>query len=293
MDHVAGIGHPERPQGLSAVLDGIDAAGLGDALSRVESRPATREELERVHPAGYLDALKRVCDAGGGEIDSDTGASADSWDAALLAAGAGLDAVERLDRDEATSAFCAVRPPGHHATPKRPMGFCLLNSAAVTAAALADQDERVLVLDWDAHHGNGTQDAFYDDPRVAYVSMHQSPLFPNTGKPDETGSGEAEGTNVNLPFSSGATGDVYLAAVDEVVIPLAEGFDPTWVVVSSGFDAHRSDPLTSLGLTSGDFAALTKRAVGLVPESRLVWPPWRAPTTIRSPRPRAGRVVTW
>ncbi len=270
MDHVAGIGHPERPERLSAVLDGIDAAGLGDALVFAEPRPASREELEKVHPAGYLDALKRVSDAGGGDIDPDTGASADSWDAAVLAAGAGLDAVERLDREEATAAFCAVRPPGHHATPTRPMGFCLLNNAAVTAAALADQDEQVLIVDWDAHHGNGTQDAFYDDPRVAYVSMHQSPLFPNTGKAEETGSGEAEGTTVNLPFRSGATGDVYLAAFDEVVAPLADEFGPTWVLVSSGFDAHRSDPLTSLGLTSGDFAALAKRTMALVPESRVV-----------------------
>ena len=160
VEHVAGMAHPERPERLSAVLDGIDEAALGDALVRGEARPATRGELETVHAAGYLDALKGMSDAGGGEVDPDTGVSADSWEAAVLAAGVGLDAVERLERGDATAAFCAVRPPGHHATPKRPMGFCLLNSAAVTAAALAAKGERVLVLDWDAHHGNGTQDAF-------------------------------------------------------------------------------------------------------------------------------------
>ena len=270
MDHDAGLGHPESPERLRALLGGIDDADLGEAVVKVEPRPATREELELVHPAGYLDALKRMSDQGGGNVDADTRTSAHSWDAAVLAAGAGLGAVECLQRGEAGAAFCAVRPPGHHATPERPMGFCLLNSAAVAAATLADKGERVLILDWDAHHGNGTQDAFYDDPRVAYVSTHQSPLYPGTGELDETGSGDAEGTTLNIPFPPGTTGDAYQAAFEEVVVPLAEDFDPTWVVVSSGFDAHRADPLTHLGLTSGDFAALTERALALVPEGRVV-----------------------
>lgn len=270
MDHVAGIGHPERPERLEAVLEGIDAVGLGDDLVKVEPRAASREELERVHPAGYLDALERLSARGGGEIDPDTHASADSWDAAVLAAGAGLDAVEPLEGGEASAAFCAVRPPGHHATPKRPMGFCLLNNAAVCAAALVDRGEQVLILDWDAHHGNGTQDAFYDDPRVAYVSTHQWPLYPGTGRLEETGSEDAAGTNLNLPFPPGTTGEVYLTALDEVVVPLAESFGPTWVLVSCGFDPHRADPLTSLGLSSGDFGKMTERALAMAPDGRLV-----------------------
>src|SRR5436309_683174 len=217
--HDTGAGHPERPARLRAVLAGIEAAGVGDAVRHLAPRPATRAELERVHPAAYLDALERFCAAGGGDIDADTSVCSASWDAALLAAGAGLDAIDRLDRGEADAAFCAVRPPGHHATSRRAMGFCLVNNVAVAAAALAARGERVMVVDYDAHHGNGTQDVFYGDERVLYVSMHEYPLYPGTGRLDEIGTGSAAGTTVNLPFPAGTTGDAYLAAVDEVVVP--------------------------------------------------------------------------
>jgi len=263
--HETGPGHPERPARLQAVLAGVDEAGVHDAIAHVTPRPATRAELERVHPAVYLDALERFCGAGGGDIDADTTAVTESWHAACLAAGAGVDAIERLDRGEADAAFCVVRPPGHHATARRAMGFCLLNNVAVAAAALAARGERVLVVDYDAHHGNGTQDVFYSDSRVLYVSMHEFPLYPGTGRLDETGAGEGAGTTVNLPFPAGTTGDAYLAALDEVVIPVAERFAPTWVILSAGFDGHRADPLTDLGLTSGDFADLTERLAALAP----------------------------
>jgi acetoin utilization deacetylase AcuC-like enzyme len=179
--HDAGPGHPERPARLQAVSAGAREAGVDGALVPVAARSARRDELEALHPAAYLDALERFCAAGGGEIDADTGAVAASWTAALHAAGAGPDAVERLDRGEASAAFCAIRPPGHHASPRRAMGFCLLNNVAVTAAVLADRGERVAILDWDAHHGNGTEAAFYDDPRVLYASLHEHPPLPGHG----------------------------------------------------------------------------------------------------------------
>jgi acetoin utilization deacetylase AcuC-like enzyme len=270
LDHVAGRSHPERPARLEAVLMGARCHELAEALVPLEPRPATRDELERVHPAAFLDAMDRFCQGGGGRIDADTGATTASWDAAVLAAGAGLSAVEALDRGEAEAAFCAVRPPGHHASASRAMGFCLINNVAVTAAHLAERGERVAIVDYDAHHGNGTQDVFYDDPRVFYVSIHEYPLYPGTGALTETGRGAGAWHTLNLPVPEGTTGDVYLRALEDLVEPAIRHFDPTWLLLSAGFDAHRRDPITGLGLSSGDFATLTARLAALVPAGRVV-----------------------
>jgi len=264
VDHDPGYGHPERPQRLIAVEAGAELSGLGEDLVRVPARAATEREIERVHTPTYVAALERFCRSGGGHLDADTAAGPASWDAALHAAGAGLTAIEALAAGDATAAFCAVRPPGHHALAARAMGFCLFNNVAVAAAALAEAGQRVLVVDYDAHHGNGTQDTFYYDRRVTYVSFHQSPLYPGTGSVLETGDGEGRGRTVNVPVPPGATGDVYRAAIEEVVAPLATEVGATWLLVSAGFDAHRSDPLTELALTSGDYADMTADLARLV-----------------------------
>jgi acetoin utilization deacetylase AcuC-like enzyme len=269
--HEVGSGHPERATRVRAALAGIDDAGLRDAVVRLEPRRATMEELARVHPTPYLEALRAFCEAGGGALDPDTVAGPGSWDTALLAAGAVLAAVDGLRGGAGQAAFVAARPPGHHALADQAMGFCLLNNVAVAAAALVERGERVLVVDWDVHHGNGTQAIFWDDPRVFYVSTHQWPLYPGTGRVQETGGAGAPGTNLNVPLPAGTTGDVLLEAFDGVVAEAVEHFSPTWVLVSAGFDAHRDDPLAGLRLTAGDFASLADRVRQFAPgQSRVV-----------------------
>ncbi len=263
--HDSGAGHPERRARLGAALDGIAEAGLSDAVVRLEPRHATEEELTRVHPLSYLEALHAFCEAGGGALDPDTVAAPGSWDTALLAAGAVLAAVDALAAGTGEVAFVCARPPGHHALADEAMGFCLLNNIAVAAASLAGRGEKVLVVDWDVHHGNGTQAIFWDDPRVMYVSTHQWPLYPGSGRARETGGPRARGLTINVPLPAHATGDVLLEALDDLVAPAVERFAPSWVLVSAGFDAHRADPLAGLDLTAGDFADLALRVRNFAP----------------------------
>jgi acetoin utilization deacetylase AcuC-like enzyme len=256
-EHETGAGHPERPARLDAVRAGIHRAGLDEAIQPLVPRAATEEDLSVVHPRAYVESIERFCAAGGGHLDADTTASVGSGEAALLAAGAGLTAIEALDAGEGDAAFCAVRPPGHHALPTRAMGFCLFNNVAVAAAHLAGRGERVLVVDYDAHHGNGTQAMFWRSPQVAYVSFHEWPLYPGTGAIDEMGADEGLGTTINFPLPPGATGDVVRDGIERVVVPFAASFEPTWLLLSAGYDGHRADPLTQLGLTAGDFGDIT------------------------------------
>ncbi len=312
LDHDTGRAHPERPARLRAVIDGVRRADLSDALVPTEPRMATDAELLSVHHPSVLDSVQQVTQAGGGRLDPDTVLSAESEAAARLAAGAGLAAIEALDDGAADAAFCAVRPPGHHATPVRSMGFCMFNSAAVCARALAERGEKVLLVDYDAHHGNGTQDIFWEDSRVMYVSWHQYPFYPGTGGLLERGEAAGAGTTINLPMPAGATGDAYHRGWEEAVLPAVDAFDPDWLVLSAGFDAHRADPLTSLGLAAGDLPTSPMRSFGWYPpvggsrfwradttwmrwptRPRPRWPHWLAPNGDRSRPPEAVRARRW
>jgi acetoin utilization deacetylase AcuC-like enzyme len=257
-------GHPERPERARVVRSAIEELHLESDLVVVPARAATRAELLRVHDGSYLDELGAFCYGGGGDIDQDTYATYDSWSIAQSAAGSGLAVIQELRRLDEGVGFVVTRPPGHHALRDRAMGFCLLNNIAVTAAALVDQGERVLILDWDVHHGNGTQQIFWNDPQVLYVSTHQSPLFPGTGFAGEVGGWKAIGRTVNIPLPRGTRGDTLQRALEEVASPVIHDFAPTWVLVSAGFDAHRADPLAELELTSGDFVRLAELATSFV-----------------------------
>ncbi len=258
-------GHPERPERLQAVMAGIEDLHLDGDLLAVAPYAATRAELARVHDASYLDQLGAYCYEGGGDLDEDTYATYDSWSLAQHAAGAGLAVVKELRIRNEGVGFVAVRPPGHHALRDRAMGFCLLNNIAVSAAELTSLGERVLIIDWDVHHGNGTQAIFWDDPNVMYVSTHQWPLYPGSGASFEIGGLQAIGSTVNLPVPAGATGDVLQRALLETAAPAIDEFKPTWVLVSAGFDAHRADPMADLALSNGDFAQLATLAASFAP----------------------------
>ncbi len=262
--------HPERHARLEAAVAGISGAELDEATTWKRPRLATEDELALVHGVDYIAAVERLCASGGGEIDGDTSVSSGSWNTARQSAGAVLDAIEELRSGATSLAFAAGRPPGHHAVRSQAMGFCLFNNAAIGAASLVTRGERVAIVDWDVHHGNGTQDIFYDEPNVLYVSTHESPLYPGTGRMRERGGPGAPGTTCNLPFPAGTAGDTFREAFDDIVVPIVERFQPDWLIISAGFDAHRADPLAGLALTADDYADLALRLQPLVPGGRLL-----------------------
>jgi acetoin utilization deacetylase AcuC-like enzyme len=250
--------HPEQPARISAVLQELSAREwLG--YEPVLSSPVDRELLHAVHPEPYVAMIQDRAARGGGALDADTVISEGSWLAALHAAGGAVELVSRLLSGGAGArGFSAHRPPGHHALPGRAMGFCVFNNVAVAARYAIDRlgVARVLILDWDVHHGNGTADIFYEDPDVLFVSIHQWPLYPGTGAASEEGVRAGLGFTVNLPVPAGSGDAVYLSLVGDVITPLARFFAPELVLVSAGFDAHRDDPLASCAVTEAGFAGM-------------------------------------
>jgi len=260
LEHVTGPGHPERPERTLAVMRGVSAAERNVATVAITPRDATAEDLLLVHSAGYVERARRDCRDGYGELSTgDTSVCECSYDVALRAAGGVLAAVDAVMSGSCRNAFCVVRPPGHHAGSERGMGFCVFNNVAIAARHLLRRHglKRILIADWDVHHGNGTQDAFYDDPAVFFFSTHQWPLYPGTGAASERGVGEGQGYTMNVPVAAGSGRREIVGAFRERLVPAMESFRPQFVLVSAGFDSRMGDPLGGLLLTDDDFAELT------------------------------------
>ena len=251
-------GHPERAERILAIEAELERTGWS-GLGRMAAPAADVSLLEAVPPPAHVQRIQELCRRGGGMIDADTIVSAGSWEAALHAAGGAAHMVDLLLGEEGVNAgFSALRPPGHHAERAQAMGFCLFNNVAVAARRARDAHgcRRVLILDWDVHHGNGTSNVFWEDPGVLLVSIHQWPLYPGTGHPDEVGGGPGLGHTVNLPVAAGSGDETFVGLVEHVAVPLALAYDPELVLVSAGFDAHREDPLASCAVTEEGYAAM-------------------------------------
>jgi len=259
LEHETGR-HPERPERLRAIMRQLERTGLDGRCTRPTWSAASPERLFRVHSPAYVEQLARYAAAGGGWIEEDTFVAPRSYDVALQAAGAVCDAVERLVRGDDRQALCLTRPPGHHALADGAMGFCLFSNVAIAARLATDELEvdRVLIVDWDVHHGNGTQDAFWTDPRVAFFSIHRWPFYPGTGRADDTGSEYGLGTTKNLPVEMGTLRSDYLSRFTYELEKFADRVRPQLILISAGFDSHRDDPVGSLGLETEDFVPLTK-----------------------------------
>jgi acetoin utilization deacetylase AcuC-like enzyme len=275
--HDPGAGHPESPARLTAILQGLVQAGLLKRLLPIHPAPVEMEWLEAVHSRSYIELARREIESGRAQLSTgDTSVCRESWAAALAAAGGAVAATRAVLAGEVHNAFCAIRPPGHHAGADYGMGFCVFNNAAI-AARYAQRHggvKKVLIVDWDVHHGNGTQDLFYRDPTVFYCSVHQAGLYPQpvtgTGWDRELGEGAAKGCNLNIPLPPGSGDEQILAAWKDRLLPAARKFAPELLIISAGFDSRRGDPLGELTLSDDAFDTLTRLSAGLVPPGRVV-----------------------
>jgi acetoin utilization deacetylase AcuC-like enzyme len=253
--------HPEQPARLQAIVGALEETGLLGKLTPLAPRAAELDELTTVHAADYVERVKWACSRGDGFLDSlDTEICPDSFLAAKLAVGAALCAVDAVVEGKVDNAFCAVRPPGHHATHAKAMGFCIFNNVALTARHLQRVHglERVLIVDWDVHHGNGTQEAFYYDETVFYFSVHRYPYYPGTGAASETGEDKGRGFTLNVPLPAGADDGVYEKVFEEKLLPAAKTFQPDFVLISAGFDPHHADPLGGMRVSEEGFRTMLR-----------------------------------
>jgi len=261
-----GAGHPESPNRLRAIMQRLQQSGTAAQLTKIEPRKAEEEWITQVHSPNYVAALNHQAPTSGRvSLDPDTSMSPGSLNAAYLAAGGALAAVDAIMNKQVVHVFCAVRPPGHHAETSRAMGFCFFNNVAIAARYIQKKYglKRVLIVDWDVHHGNGTQHSFEDDPSILFFSTHQYPHYPGTGRATERGKGAGEGFTINIPMEAGEGDDEYHAIFLKALVPAADDFKPDFVLISAGFDAHKDDPLASMGLTEAGYADLTNIVAGI------------------------------
>lgn len=253
--------HPENPGRLNAIQKNIESSKYYNNLTLIQPRKATVEDIAKVHSTGYIRSVEDSCRNGVRNLDADTVISSDSYQAALLSAGAGLEALDKILEGTVGNAFCAVRPPGHHAEQNKAMGFCLFNNVGVIARYAQDVKniQKIFIFDWDVHHGNGTQHSFYKDSSIYYSSIHQYPFYPGTGGVDETGTGDGLGSNLNLPMRAYSCDADYINAIEHKLIPVIQKFNPDLIIISAGFDAHENDPLAQINLSTDCYGKMTQK----------------------------------